>query len=109
MKSDTAKTLRAFLIELAIYALLVVGYFFLVLHFLGGWLQQLEVHHRNTYGGVVHLLLTRPAVVLWEVVNPFFLPLPRRPGLNTVFSIFPGPHNPVHLLIPRFLLRIPAR
>ena len=64
MKSDTAKTLRAFLIELAVYALLVVAYFFLVLHFLGGWLQQLEIHHRNTYGGVAILLIIGQAVFL---------------------------------------------
>jgi len=69
MKSDTAKTLRAFLIELAIYALLVVGYFFLVLHFLGGWLQQLEVHHRNTYGGVAILLIIGQAVLLENVTT----------------------------------------
>jgi hypothetical protein len=69
MKSDTAKTLRAFLIELAVYALLVVAYFFLVLHFLGGWLQQLEIHHRNTYGGVAILLIIGQAVVLENVTT----------------------------------------
>ena len=69
MKSDTAKTLRAFLIELAIYALLVVGYFFLVLHFLGGWLQQLEVHHRNDCGGVAILLIIGQAVLLENVTT----------------------------------------
>ena len=69
MKSDTAKTLRAFLIELAVYALLVVAYFFLVLHFLGGWLQQLEIHHRNTYGGVAILLIIGQAVFLENVTT----------------------------------------
>ena len=69
MKSDAAKTLRAFLIELAIYALLVVGYFFLVLHFLGEWLHQLEVHHRYTYGGVAILLIIGQAVVLESVTT----------------------------------------
>ena len=69
MKSDTAKTLRAFLIELAVYALLVVAYFFLVLHFLGGWLQQLEIHHRNTYGGVAILLIVGQAVLLQNVTT----------------------------------------
>ena len=44
--------LRAFLIELLIYAVLVVGYFFLVLHFLGEGLHQLESRHRYTYAGV---------------------------------------------------------
>ena len=69
MKADAAKTLRAFLIELAIYALLVVAYFFLVLHLLGGWLQQLEIHHRNTYGGVAILLIIGQAVVLENVTT----------------------------------------
>ena len=69
MKADAAKTLRAFLIELAIYALLVVAYFFLVLHFLGGWLQQLEIHHRNAYGGVAILLIIGQAVLLENVTT----------------------------------------
>ena len=55
MKKETAKTFRAFLVELAIYAVLVVGYFFLVLHFLGEWLHQLETGHRYTYAGVAIL------------------------------------------------------
>ena len=69
MKSETTKTLRAFLIELAIYAVLVVGYFFLVLHFLGGWLYQLEIHHRYTYAGVAILLIIGQAVVLENVTT----------------------------------------
>jgi hypothetical protein len=69
MKSETSKTLRAFLIELAVYAVLVVGYFFLVLHFLGGWLYQLEIHHRYTYAGVAILLIIGQAVVLENVTT----------------------------------------
>jgi hypothetical protein len=72
MKKETAKTLRAFLIELAIYAVLVVGYFFLVLHFLGEWLHQLETGHRYTYAGVAILLIIGQAVVL-EGVTTFLL------------------------------------
>jgi hypothetical protein len=72
MKRETAKTLRAFAIELAIYALLVTAYFFLVLHLLGGWLYQLEVHHRYTYAGVAILLIIGQAVVL-ESVTTFLL------------------------------------
>jgi hypothetical protein len=74
MKRETAKTLRAFAIELAIYALLVTAYFFLVLHLLGGWLYQLEVHHRYTYAGVAILLIIGQAVVL-ESVTTFLLRL----------------------------------
>lgn len=72
MKNDTAKTLRAFVVELIVYAALVAGYFFLVLHFLGGWLQQLELHHRTTYAGTAILLIIGQAVVL-EGLTTFLL------------------------------------
>ena len=69
MKTETARTLRAFLIELIVYAVLVVGYFFLVLHFLGDWLYQLEIHRRYTYAGVAILLIIGQAVVLENVTT----------------------------------------
>ena len=69
MKEETITTLRAFLIELAIYAVLVVAYFFLVLHFLGEWLHQLELHHRYTYAGVAILLIIGQAVILQNVTT----------------------------------------
>jgi hypothetical protein len=43
MKAEAARTLRAFCIELAVYAVLVVAYFFAVLHFLDEWLGHLEM------------------------------------------------------------------
>ena len=69
MKKEAFKTLRAFLIELAVYAVLVVAYFFLVLHFLGDGLRQLEVHHRYTYAGVAILLMIGQAVLLQNVTT----------------------------------------
>jgi hypothetical protein len=69
MTKETAKTLRAFAIELAIYAFLVVAYFFLVLHFLGGWLYQLESQHRYIYASVAILLMIGQAVVLQNVTT----------------------------------------
>jgi hypothetical protein len=69
MKKEAVKTLRAFLIELAIYAVLVVGYFFLVLHFLGEGLHQLETHHRYIYAGVAIVLIIGQAVVLENVTT----------------------------------------
>jgi len=77
MKKETAKTLRAFLIEIVIYAVLVVGYFFLVLHFLGEGLQQLEQNHRYSYAVVAILLMIGQAVVLQNVTT-FLLRLIRR-------------------------------
>ena len=64
MKKEAVKTFRAFLIELAVYAVLVVAYFFLVLHFLGHALHQLELHHRYAYAGVAILLIIGQAVLL---------------------------------------------
>jgi hypothetical protein len=69
MNKETAKTLRAFAIELVIYALLVVAYFFLVLHFLGRWLYQLESQHRYIYAGVAILLMIGQAVLLQNVTT----------------------------------------
>jgi hypothetical protein len=72
MKAEQAATLRAFLIELAIYAVLVTGYFFAVLHFLGDWLFALQQHHHITYAAVALLLVIGQAVVL-ENVTTFLL------------------------------------
>jgi hypothetical protein len=69
MKKETAKTLRAFLIELAIYAVLVVAYFFLVLHFLGEGLQRLEQNHRYSYAALAIVLMIGQAVLLQNVTT----------------------------------------
>jgi len=69
MKKETIETLRAFLIELAIYAVLVVAYFFLVLHFLGEGLQHLERNYRYAYAGIAILLMIGQAVLLQNVTT----------------------------------------
>jgi hypothetical protein len=69
MKKETAKTLRAFLVELVVYAGLVVAYFFLVLHFLGGWLYHLETRHRYSYAAVAILLIIGQAILLESVTT----------------------------------------
>jgi len=67
VKKETAKTLRAFLIELAIYSALVAVYFFMVLHFIGEWLVQL--HNRYVYAAVAILLIICQAVLLEAVTT----------------------------------------
>ena len=74
MKKGATQTLKAFLIELVIYAALVVAYFFLVLNLLGHWLYDLAIHHRYFYGGVAILLIVAQAVFL-EAVTTFLLRL----------------------------------
>jgi hypothetical protein len=72
MKKGAAKSLRAFAIELAIYAVLVIGYFFLVLHLLGEWLYHLEAHHRYAYAVIALLLIAGQAVALDAVTTLLF-------------------------------------
>jgi hypothetical protein len=72
MKQDAARSLRAFVAELAIYAVLVTAYFFLVLHVLADWLYQLETQHRILYAVVAILLVSGQAVVLDAVTTVLF-------------------------------------
>ena len=61
--------MRAFAIELALYTVLVVTYFFLVLHLLGQWLYELEIHHRYTYAAIAILLIIGQAVLLESLIT----------------------------------------
>jgi len=69
MKKEAGRTFRAFLVELLVYAVLVIGYFFLVLHLLGSWLYDLQQHHRYTYAMTAILLIIGQAVVLESVTS----------------------------------------
>lgn len=72
MKAETSTTVRAFLIELVVYGVLVTGYFFLVLHFLSGWLQDLHLHHVKIYALVAIALLIGQAVLLESLTTWLF-------------------------------------
>ena len=72
MKKEVAKSLRAFAIELAVYAALVTCYFFLVLHLLGDWLYRMEAHHRYLYALVALLLIAGQAIALDAVTTLLF-------------------------------------
>jgi hypothetical protein len=63
-KTEAARTFRALLVELPIYAVLVVGYFFLVLHFLADWLGNLHARYTAVYAVVSIVLIIGQAVVL---------------------------------------------
>ena len=68
-KTAVRRTLRAFAVEIIIYAVLVTAYFFAVLHFLGGWLMRLATEHIHTYAIVAILLIIGQAVVLEAVTT----------------------------------------
>ena len=72
MNKDSAKSLRVFAVELAIYAAFVTAYFFLVLHLLGNWLYRLEMQHRILYAVVAILLIAGQAIVLDAVATLLF-------------------------------------
>lgn len=76
MRKEASRTLRAFLVELVVYAALVVGYFFLVLHLLGSWLNDLSAHHRYVYA-ITAILLIIVQAVFFEAVTTFLLRLLR--------------------------------
>ena len=72
MKNESARSLRVFATELAIYAVLVTVYFFLVLHVLGNWLYRLDTQHRILYAVVALLLIIGQAVVLDALTTVLF-------------------------------------
>lgn len=57
------------LIELPIYAVLVIAYFFLVLHFLSDWLGTLHKQHVLLYALTSIALIIGQAVVLESVTT----------------------------------------
>ena len=51
MKKEIRSSLASYALELCVYALLVVVYYFLVLHLLGDWLHRLFTQDRRVYAG----------------------------------------------------------
>ncbi|MEP7078456.1 MAG: hypothetical protein ABI795_05450 [Chthoniobacterales bacterium] len=76
LKAEASLTLRAFLIELAVYAVLVVGYLFVIQHFFLDRLLQLEEKHLTLYALVAIGLIIGQAVVL-ELITTGLLRLLR--------------------------------
>jgi hypothetical protein len=68
-KKEKINTFRAFLVELAVYSVFVTGYFFLVLHYLSGWLQELHLHHVRLYALMTIVLIIGQAVLLENVTT----------------------------------------
>jgi hypothetical protein len=68
-KAEATHTFRAMLVELPIYGVLVVAYFFLVLHFLADWLGHLHKNHTVLYSLVAIALIIGQAVALESVTT----------------------------------------
>ena len=74
--NKTQKLLRSFLAEIVIYGVLVTGYFFLVMHLLGGWIETLFKQNKPLYA-VTALLLMIGQGYLLEVFTRRLLMLVR--------------------------------
>lgn len=72
MKSSTKRILLNFVIEIGLYAILLLIYFTLVLRYLGEPLQRLFNLNLNIYA-IVTLLLILAQSVLLEKVTSFFV------------------------------------
>ena len=65
-------SLKTFIVELVIFAGLVVAYFFLVLVFLADWLKRLFDQSKPTYALVALTLIASQGVVL-EIISALLL------------------------------------
>jgi hypothetical protein len=74
MNQKLGNVLRAFSLELPLYAVLMAAYVLLVLHFLGGWLFQLFRAERKLYAMVALLLIVVQGFVL-EILSRALLGL----------------------------------
>ena len=70
---------KLFLAEMALYAVLVLTYFGLVLHYLSSWLKDIFDHNRITFAIVALLLMIGQSVGL-EVICSLLVRFIRRKG-----------------------------
>jgi pilus assembly protein TadC len=68
---------KTFLLELLLYAILLVAYFAFVLHYLGGWFKELYDHDRDLFAVMALVVMIAQTVGL-EIVSSFLIWLLRR-------------------------------
>ena len=74
MKRGFKQSLRSYAIEFLVYGALVTAYYFLVLHFLGGWLHHIFQSDRALYSAVALGLIVGQGLLL-EMLTRFLLGL----------------------------------
>lgn len=77
MQKETKHSLKSFLLELIVYAVIVSIYFIAVLHFLGTWLNDIFVQNKRLYAVVALILIVAQGVVL-ETLTTALLKFIRR-------------------------------
>ncbi len=69
MNQEVKSSLKSFVLELLVYGALVVGYFFLVLHLMGNWLNDLFHNNPRLYAAAALLLIIGQGVLLEWVTS----------------------------------------
>jgi hypothetical protein len=64
VKREVRSSLKSFVLELAVYAALVSGYFFLVLKFLADWLSRIFESDRTLYAALALGLILAQGLLL---------------------------------------------
>jgi hypothetical protein len=72
MNRELKGWLKSFLVELLVYSVLVVGYFFLVLHLLAHWIAHLYEGDRRLYAAVALALIVGQGIVLELLTTALF-------------------------------------
>ncbi|HLH54054.1 MAG TPA: hypothetical protein VKY92_10625 [Verrucomicrobiae bacterium] len=71
MKRELKSWLKAFVLELLVYAILVAVYYFLVLHFLGTPLKNFYVQNRKLYAALALALIVGQGLLLEVITRQF--------------------------------------
>jgi len=69
---------KAFLIELVLYTILLLVYFVIVLHYLGGWFKELYDHDRTLFAVVALLVMIGQTIGLQTVSSLLFRLISRK-------------------------------
>ena len=72
MNREVKGSLKSFLVELLVYSALVVGYFFLVQHFLAGWVAHLFEGDRRVYAAAALALIVCQGIALELLTSTLF-------------------------------------
>jgi hypothetical protein len=72
MNREVKGSLKSFVVELLVYSVLVIGYYFFVLHFLADWIARLFHGDRRLYAVAALALIVCQGIVLELVTAALF-------------------------------------
>jgi MFS superfamily sulfate permease-like transporter len=96
--TDLSKKIRlagSFLVELVVYASFVTGYFLLVLHFMGGWIDHIFESDKLLYAVLAVALITVQGAVLERVTTGLMWLIGRLQAITPVLFRLSRPHETI--------------